>query len=177
MFSNIFVLCTGRCGSTTFIEACRHITNYTSGHETRSGLIGDERFAYPAFHIEADNRLSWLLGRLDKTYGDSAFYVHLTRDTVATAESFAKRRGGIMAAYQGNGILMGCKEQDPLVVAKDYIDTVNANVEHFLFNKNNKMSFSLESAKEDFIKFCELINAEVNLDVAFKEFEIKHNAS
>ncbi len=44
---NVFVLTTGRSGSLTFAEACRHISNYSSGHETRVGLIGAERLAYP----------------------------------------------------------------------------------------------------------------------------------
>jgi len=78
MYTNIFVLSTGRCGSTTFYKACSHFSNYTSGHETLSSKLGIQRFAYPAFHIESDNRLSWLLGRLDTEYGNSAFYVHLT---------------------------------------------------------------------------------------------------
>ena len=55
---NVFVLCTGRCGSTTFACACRHIENYTAAHESRSHLAGPERFAYPEDHIEVDNRLS-----------------------------------------------------------------------------------------------------------------------
>ena len=35
MFSNVFVLCTGRCGSTTFTQACQHIQNYTASHESK----------------------------------------------------------------------------------------------------------------------------------------------
>lgn len=70
---NVFVLCTGRCGSTTFIESARHISNYSAGHETRTYLTGAARFDYPQSHIEADNRLSWLLGRLNKTFGGGRF--------------------------------------------------------------------------------------------------------
>jgi hypothetical protein len=176
MFNNIFVLCTGRCGSTTFIEASKHIKNYSAGHESRSKLLGSERFNYPNSHIEADNRLSWFLGRLDEIYGDTALYVHLSRDIEATAQSFAKRNKGIMAAYSA-GILMGAKEQNAYEIAKDYINTVNKNIEFFLFNKKNKMCFSLENANQDFAKFCELIDAEVNLEFALKEFLIKYNAS
>ncbi len=62
---NVFVLGTGRCGTTTFMKACRHVTNCTSGHETRVNHVGPERLSYPSNHIEADNRLSWFLGRLD----------------------------------------------------------------------------------------------------------------
>ncbi|MES9978612.1 MAG: hypothetical protein ABW107_07665, partial [Candidatus Thiodiazotropha sp. 6PLUC5] len=66
---NIFILNSGRCGSTTFIKACEHITNYTTGHETRAHLTGDKRIDYPDNHIEADNRLSWILGRIDNKFG------------------------------------------------------------------------------------------------------------
>jgi ferritin-like protein len=57
----------------TFIRACQHITNYTAGHETRSTLLGEARVAYPDQHIEADNRLSWMLGKLGKNIF-SVFY-------------------------------------------------------------------------------------------------------
>ena len=177
MYSNVFILCTGRCGSTTFIKACNHATNYSAGHETRTGMIGNDRFSYPASHIEADNRLSWLLGRLDKVYGNTAFYVHLVRDAEATAESFAKRKGGIMKAYVGTGILMGCREQSALVIARDHVDTVNSNIEHFLSNKTNKMKIRLENAKDDFVRFSQLIQMQGDLSSALKEFDINHNAS
>ena len=86
---NVFVLNTGRCGSVTFIKACQHISNYTAAHESRSHCIAGERLAFPDNHIEADNRLSWVLGRLDAAYGDNAIYVHLRRDRTDTIRSFA----------------------------------------------------------------------------------------
>ncbi len=118
-----------------------------------------------------------MLGRLDKAYGNSAFYVHLTRDTEAVVESFAKRRGGIMEAYVGMGILMGCREQNAVVIARDYIDTVNSNIEHFLSNKTNKMKFRLENAKDDFVRFSLLTQLQGDLSSALNEFDFKHNAS
>lgn len=51
---NVFVLCTGRCGSMTFAEACSHAVNYTTGHE--SGRHRRYDLKYPADHIEVDNR-------------------------------------------------------------------------------------------------------------------------
>ena len=84
---NIFVLSTGRCGSMTLDKFCKHITNYTSAHESRNNLD----FKYPPNHIEIDNRLSWFLGRLDKIYGDDAFYVHLKRDDLKVAKSYQNR--------------------------------------------------------------------------------------
>lgn len=178
---NIFVLCTGRCGSVTFIEACRHITNYSSAHESLSHAVGAARFAYPAQHIEADNRLSWVLGRLERVYGDNAFYVHLTRDTMATARSFLKRfDSGIMQAYRSS-ILMGAPKKsaniDPLDFCVDYCETVNSNIEAFLRNKTYKMSFALERASSDFSEFWRLIGAQGDIDAALAQWEIRHNAS
>ncbi|MEW8461604.1 MAG: hypothetical protein AB2653_14955 [Candidatus Thiodiazotropha endolucinida] len=77
---NIFILNAGRCGSTTFVQACQHISNYSAAHESRSTLTGKQRLSYPDNHIEADNRLCWLLGRLEREYGNDAYYVHLTRN-------------------------------------------------------------------------------------------------
>jgi len=175
---NIFVLNTGRCGSTTMIAACAHITNFTSAHESLAHEIGEARLAYPSNHIEADNRLSWFLGRLDATYGDAAWYVHLTRDAGATAQSFAQRYdGGIMRAYRKGVLFNDAKGKQPIAVCRDYCDTVNSNIAHFLKDKSKAMHFRLENAKEDFRKFWNWIGAEGDLDAALAEWDMKHNAS
>lgn len=175
---NVFVLNTGRCGSTTFIQACRHISNFSCGHETRVSRLGNERLDYAANHIEADNRLSWLLGRLDARYGGQAFYVHLTRAREATVASFAKRcEFGIMKAYR-EGILMAEPECcSPEVLAQDYIATVESNIRHFLADKPRQMEFRLEQAKRDFRVFWELIGARGGLDRALSEWDTAYNAS
>lgn len=176
---NVFILCTGRCGSTTYIKACSHITNFTSAHESRTRYLGDERFNYPERHIEADNRLAWLLGRLERAYGDDAYYVHLTRNTYDTATSFVKRyHSGIIRAYRGSGILMGLPENiNPISVALDYCDTVNMNISAFLKDKSRKMTVQIERGQNDFTDFCSWIGAEVHMDNALSEFETQYNAS
>ena len=176
---NVFILCTGRCGSTTFAKACSHFNNYSSSHESRSHLLGDQRFNYPDNHIEADNRLSWLLGRLDKHFGDEAFYVHLWRNRRAVSNSFVRRyNGGIIKAYRGTGIIMGLPESaDPLEVSGDYFDTVNENIRLFLKNKTKQMDFNLDNWKSLFPSFCDQIGAQGDLSKCISEFEIKHNAS
>lgn len=175
---NIFILNTGRCGSTTFIRACSHITNYSAAHESRLTRVGSERLAYPDNHIEADNRLSWILGRLDQAYGDAALYVHLSRDRDAVAASFARREGyGIMKAYR-EGILLGGEEgATARDTALDYIDTVESNITHFLRDKSETMAFRLESAKGDFERFWNRIGAEGDLEKALAEWDVRHNAS
>ena len=176
---NIFILSTGRCGSTTFIKACSHITNFTSAHESRSGLLGDDHFNYPENHIEADNRLSWLLGRLNKAYGDNAIYIHLKRNDNDTARSCTKRYSdGIIKAYRGEGILLGLPEKsDPMSVALDYCHTVNSNIEVFLKIKSQKMEVNLENIDQDFTAFWELIGAKGDLSAALAKFNINYNST
>ncbi|SRR5258707_186120 len=176
---NVFILCTGRCGSTTIIKACQHISNFSSAHESRAHLLGDDRFNYPPNHIEADNRLSWLLGRLGRRYGKDAVYVHLKRNLRDTADSFVNGAGaGIFKAYKGSGIIMGSRKGiAPMAIALDYCDTVTSNIEMYLQDKPNKLEFNLEKAKQDFPTFCELIGAEANMGKALAEFDVRYNTS
>ena len=176
---NVFVLCTGRCGSTTFVRACEHITNFSAAHESRSRLLGSDRFDYPDNHIEADNRLAWLLGRLDQTYGDRAVYVHLKRNPRDVAASLVQRYNhGIIKAYRGHGIIMGLsKRTDPMAVALDYCATVTSNIELFLRDKTRKIEVQLELAERDFSLFWEYIAAEGDLKRALSEFDVRHNAT
>lgn len=175
---NVFVLCTGRCGSVTFSKACSHITNYTSGHETRSGQIGTERLNFPPNHIEVDNRFSWMLGRLSEKYGDKAFYVHLRRNKEEVANSYLQRwKRGIIDAYHRQILLGVPPSTKPIDVCLDYYDTVESNIQHFLKTKNHKCECHVDRVKEDFPIFWEKITASGNLDDALKEWSNKHNSS
>jgi hypothetical protein len=175
---NVFILNSGRCGSTTWIRACAHIDNFSAGHETRSHLSGDARLDYPDQHIEADNRLSWLLGRLDRHYGDRALYVHLQRDPEAVIRSFARRRDfGILRAYH-EGILLGSDPALPAVeLATDYLETVQANIALFLRDKPHSLQVRLEHWQQDFPCFWQAIGASGDLDAALQEFCVQHNSS
>ena len=151
---NVFVLNTGRCGSTTFIKACQHISNYTSAHESLLEKTGGQRLDYPEDHIEADNRLCWFLGKLDQKYADDAIYVHLKRQREAVATSFSKRIDfGILKAYEQGILLHDEHRLTAFDIALDYIDTVNANIELFLKDKTNKIDVSIETVNTDFIGF------------------------
>jgi hypothetical protein len=109
--------------------------------------------------------LSWLLGRLDRAYGDIAFYVHLSRNVEETAASFVKRyERRIIRAYRGDGVIMGLGEDvEPMAVALDYCDTVNSNIRGFLKTKTKTMDFRFEKGKEDIAVLCERIGAEVDI--------------
>ena len=175
---NVFVLSTGRCGSLTFEKACSHVSNFTAAHESQARILGEAHFHYPPNHIEIDNRLSWFLGRLDKVYGQDAFYVHLSRDEDKVAESYKKRFGsGIIRGY-AKGMMMGRHRKD---VAKelclDYCRTVNANIELFLKDKPHQMNFELENAKLRYTEFWDAIGAEGDFHSAVSEWDVNHNKS
>lgn len=174
---NVFGLCTGRCGSVTFIKACSHATNYTAAHESRTSIMGARQFRYLPNHIEADCGLSWVLGRMDYYYGDNAFYVHLKRDIFETAASFSRQWGGrgvIKAYYQG---IKGFRRGTPIMdICVDYCETVSANIYAFLKDKSHKAVINLETAKQDFAQFWNLIGAEGDLTAALAEYDIRYNA-
>lgn len=174
---NVFILSTGRCGSSTFIEACKHIENFTSSHESKFGVIGPKKMDYPVNHVEADNRITWVLGRLEKAYGDNAFYVHLKRDKDKVVSSLLKRYGtGIINAYARH-IVTAYHNNDPVEICQDYYETVNSNIEAFLANKTNKMDFNLENAQSDFRLFWSKIGAVGDINKALDEWIVKYNSS
>lgn len=179
----VFVLCTGRSGSTSVIRACRLIRNYTASHESLVQGLGDKRFDYPDNHIEADNRLSWFLGELDAKYGDDPVYVHLIRDKSETIRSFGNRwksKVGIVRHY-AEGIKMlnlkslsaGEREQ----LCGDYYVTVNSNIELFLKDKSKVITIELSNIKSGFAKLWEMISAEGDLEEALKVFDSPLNKS
>lgn len=182
-WSNVFVLSLGRSGSNAFAKACSHITNYTSGHETKSWEIGKARLEYPIHHIESDNKLSWMLGSLDERFGDAAFYVHLTRGKDAVVKSWDKRWNHSFSNIRhfAEGVLSNVpellSEADKRVIGEQHYDVVNANISLFLKDKSNVMSICLEDIEEDFSRFWNAIGAEGDLTAALAEFKKKHNTN
>lgn len=174
---NVFVLCTGRCGSTTLAEACRHMTNFTAAHESNWHRIGPPRLEYPDNHIEVDNRLSWMLGQLDRRYGGDAFYVHLQRDAEETAQSFDRRwnwEGSIIRAF--SRAILAVPDQD-IDLCRAYVECVNANIEMFLKDKPQSMTIDLEQVADAFPAFWRQIGAQGDLDAAIATFGTNYNAS
>lgn len=182
--TNVFVLGTGRCGTTTFIRACEHLNNFTAGHETRAGSTGLDRFHYPSHHIEADNRLSWLLGQLESHFGYEQLYVHLKRDPEKVPQSFAARcerpyQANMIRAF-AHGILMRSKRwptDTRLKVCRFYVETVTTNIEVFLRDKSNPMSVWLEEASSWWPQFWDRIAGSGDASAAMQEFKVRHNAS
>lgn len=98
----IFITGTGRCGTKTLANACKHITNYTSGHETRTKFPFPDRLKYPDNHIEVDNRLLWFLERLPH---DSQVW-RLSRSVESVYMSFMNRPNSSIIKAVRDGIFM-----------------------------------------------------------------------
>lgn len=183
----VFVLCTGRCGSTTFVQAANHADNFSAGHETQVHHMGystSPRTEYPDNHIEVDNRLVWFLGRLYQRYGETPLYVHLRRDAASTAESFAHPKffegEGLMRAYRTGMIRtqqhvrsepMPTDEQ----VARHYVDTVHAQIETFLRERDHTATVHLSEAKNDFAEVWDRISAAGDKQAALAEWNVRYN--
>jgi hypothetical protein len=177
---NVFVLSTGRCGSTTFARACGHVENYSAAHESRISCV-KKRVDYPDDHIEIDNHLAWFLGCLDDRYGNDAFYVHLKRDLEETARSRKHREArkvdpGLMWAY-GQRIIWENEEAKLIDVCRHYCQTVNSNIRLFLKDKSKTMTIRLESIQEDFRRFWGRIGATGPIEAAVQEWNRRHNKS
>jgi len=130
---NIFVLSTGRCGSTTLAQASQHIQGMSAAHESQRG---EWKRSYPDNHIESDPSLQRLLGWLGREY-PGAFYVHLERRREAVVRSFFDRAATFPQAH---GELVGLWNRDahsiPTEVAirkltRHYHKTVNQNISYF----------------------------------------------
>lgn len=174
---NVFVLGTGRCGTTTFIQACKHVTNYTAGHESRRKYLLWDRVAYPDSHIESDCRLAWRLGMLERAYGKNAFYVHLTRNRQAVQMSYErkflrKRQGGVAA---WSFMTTANPDRHLSLIVADMLETMTVNIEAFLRDKDAIIG-TLETADQWFPYFWERIDAEGDFDAAVAEFQHHYGA-
>ena len=183
LYKNVFVLSPGRSGSKTFIEASSHLSNYTAAHESLASQLGDQRFAYPAHHIEADNRLTWFTGQLADRFPDDVLYVHLIRDFDATVDSFHHRlqnstyRASIMSAF-AHGIVMkpgDWREDQQRDLAAFYVKTVKSNIDLFLKDRPHHI-VHLEDGGESFNEFLKLISAEGDLVKVHSTWLEVHNA-
>jgi hypothetical protein len=140
---------------------------------------GGKRVDYPPGHIEVDNRLAWFIGRLIKEYGDDALYVHLKRDTDATARSYLKRdkdNVSLLRAFSA-GIHMAPGVPVNMCVAVDLVETINENIEFALASRRHVMTVTLENIVEDFGTFWDRIGGEGDKERAIKELNVVTNAT
>lgn len=131
MCRRIFVVGTGRCGTTTFYQACKWITNYTCGHESAAGRLPP--ICYPDSHIEVAGHLSMQLGLLTEQFPD-AKWVHLIRERNSCIDSIASTAQIQLDAWARHW----CQkfQADPRDIAASYYDCLNANIRLGLRDKD-----------------------------------------
>lgn len=178
----VFVLTTGRAGSTTFAHAAEHIEGMTAGHETRARCL-QGRLDYPDEHIEVDNRLAWFLGSLDARYADhETFYVHLRRDAEKVATSYLDRwhiRVSVVRAFY-QGILMNREKPTPeqaLDACRLFVDSVEDNIRFFLKHRSNWAEVRLEHMEVDFVTFMQKAGLKGNHAAIREILRARHNVS
>lgn len=176
----VFVLTTGRSGSTTFARAASHISNFTAAHESRSDRH-HARLSYPDDHIEVDNRLGWFLGSLGKLYGDDPLFVHLIRDPGEVAESYSKRFDGaisLMRAFAQDVLQRAAVPVDQetrMAIARLCVATLEDNIAAFLRDKSKVVKASLPDLRPGFDEMWERIGAEGDLTAAHQDLRRRYN--
>ena len=174
---NVFFISPGRTGTTTISVAFSCIDGFTSLHESRVKLLGDERINYPTNHFECDNRLVWFLPRLSKRYAQSGILVIVNREKLKIARSYDKRWGGlgIMRAYS-QGILMRHLKENNLDVCKDYVDNVYEQLDFAQKEWGKVIYLDLDSPRKGVVDLLVEINKEEYTDEIMKSFDtIKSN--
>lgn len=178
--SNVFVIGSGRCGTSTFAKACEHIENWSVAHESKAQSWGYDRLDYPHGHIECDCRLSWRMGSLVSRFPD-AFYVHLVRDQLETAKSWSHRANRTMMRYWWRCVLLHwhdprMPEEHSIPVAMDMVRTANDNVAHAIRNARHVVVW-IETPRSGFEEMWRAIGAKGDLDAALDTLKRKHNCS
>ena len=169
-----FVTGTGRCGTVTFSEACRHADNYTCGHETHTNLGScSGRIAcweYADGHIEVSHHLVIAIPLLRDLY-PNARWVHLVRDDrEACARSLARRFP--LGAFARVWFFRRTAPLMPAAYA--FYDTVNALCRALI---PDAFVLHLETAEEQWADCWEFLGCQGDFDASLAEWSVRHNAT
>ena len=167
----VFVVGTGRCGTTTFSKACGHIANYTAAHETPMRLD----LAYPPRHIEVSPRLTWVLPLLIDRYPD-ALYVHLRRKKEDVVASWV-RRGTHRGPGNWKPLVWDKPPGDFGLVSSLCHDAMIGMIADSLMFAKQQMRFEMETIRDRWRSFWDRIGAEGNYERSLAEWNLRYNAS
>lgn len=168
----VFVTGTGRCGSVSFREACKFITNYTAGHESNCGLL-----EYPNKHIEVNPHIRGLVKTIRAKYPESK-WVHLIRDPKTCIPSLAAMDRGIIMEHYGR--LYPSVQITPAVSDIAYRfywqenDLIEVQLKH-LIPDFQRMTINLERIKEQWRTFWNWIEAEGDFGKSYESWDTPHN--
>lgn len=123
----VFVVGTGRSGTSTAYHALQHVAKHTVGHESRAGILLHHE--YPENHIEVSSQLIPEIVQLALQY-PNAKWIWLKRGKSATVRSIATQCPDAMAAYGFQWFQVVVKKEEPrrseqlLQIAELYYDAM-----------------------------------------------------
>lgn len=170
---NVFVTGTGRCGTSTFYQACRHFTNYTTGHESHAGF---QEVPYPPDnHIEVSSQLVIWIPRLLRFYPDAKF-VHLIRERRSCVKSLAYQALKPMKDFASQWFQYFPENENeiPLKGAMLFYESMNDLIPA-LVPASQLMTIQIETAQDQWETFCRWINAEGDLEEGAKKLLQQYN--
>ena len=168
----VFVVGTGRCGSVSFREACRHATNYTAGHESKCGLL-----EYPDAWIEVNPQLRCCIPHLAEKYPDAS-WVHLVRTPETCIPSLAALgHGSVMHSYRllHNSVV---PSDDPRDVAYRYYWAENDAIRVMLaacVPETQRMVVRLEDVKAQWADFWRFARCEGDYEASLRSWDVRRN--
>jgi hypothetical protein len=187
---NVFAIGTGRSGTKTFYEACKHITNFTVGHETRVSETGPDRIFYPDRHIEVDHRLTFFKGQLVYAHNPAyTHFVHVTRNHLDIEASWLKRtkiKGSMINTWPQAAFFRPDPLTHPSAYAQHYVRATLADIEFFMWAYGSKYggdkihTIRIDdefSGEASFRRFWRLIGAQGDMVAALETLKERHNAS
>lgn len=168
----VFVFGTGRCGTVSFCDACRNMTNFTTEHESFCALGW-----YPDNHIEVNPQLR-ITGEIVQRNHTDALWIWLRRDFGATAASYERLDQGTWLHRWwefGNTVRPGNRLQCANIAVKD-MDAQCAKLYDSIPKEQREMMW-IEKVKEPFSVFWQKIGATGDLELALKVFDAPRNTS
>lgn len=167
---NIFVVGTGRCGTTTFSKACGFATNKTVSHERLAGSVY-RLTDYPPNHIEVDAPLSFWLPRLRTIYPGCRF-VHLVRhaDRSGCIDSMSSHDPDICGAF--GRMLFHYPECSAREGAEAMYDVINEMV-----NGADVLRVLLREVQSRWHEVWEWMECDGDFEKSRSEWNVKYNAT
>lgn len=162
-----FVIGTGRCGTLTCSRALSHATNYTVGHESHSGCIGD--WVYPDGHIEVSAGLTIAFPLLQQLYPASRWIWLVRTDRRSCVESIASMNDG-RPVREFCGVFFHQRKPFPIMGAEAIYDLLNA-----LAKRSGAYKLKLETAKEQWAEVWELLGCEGDYPASLREWDVRYN--
>ena len=169
----VFVTGIGRCGTVSFKEACSHITNYSSAHETVN-----PKLVYPDNHIEVNPHMRQCIREVAKKYPNEK-WIHLIRNKTDNVRSLSVLDDGvIMTCYW---VLRGSTiGETPIDIAETYYRDENNLIRDQLklyVPPENTMILYLDMIQNFWKSFWEFIGAEGDFQSSIQSWDTPHNTT